>query len=80
MLRVSCISKPILEENYASLTRPFGRALFLICKSFCGNVSPLDVLFLGFDLDVFVFYVEAEPVIDAHVLVGDPDQAKRARR
>lgn len=43
---------------------------------FRGNFFLLDVVFLGLDLDMFVLDVESEAVIDAHVLVGHPDQAE----
>ena len=36
------------------------------------------VFLLGLDFEVFVFDVEAETVIDAHVLVGDPDDGEKS--
>lgn len=37
---------------------------------------PLDLDFLGLDLNLLMLNVETEVVVDAHVLVSDPDDGE----
>ncbi|MCU1299510.1 MAG: hypothetical protein JWO91_3788 [Acidobacteriaceae bacterium] len=51
-------------------------------RSKSGSLGPGSFLFLQFffircDFDSFVFYIETQPVVDAHILVRDPDQRKK---
>ena len=38
----------------------------------------IGIRLVGFDLNLFVLDIESQTVVDAHVLVGDPDQGKSA--
>ena len=42
-----------------------------------GCFALVDVLFPGFDFNLLTFDVEAEAVIDAHVLICDPHQCEK---
>jgi hypothetical protein len=38
----------------------------------------VDLLLVGLDFDLFMFDLEAQSVVNAHVLVRDPDQGKKS--
>ena len=59
--------------------RPCGRASDLGASAIDPSwllLTRVNFLFVGFDFDLFMFDVETKAVVDAHVLVGDPDQGE----
>ena len=66
-------ANPRLRRNPSPLRRdlPSRRLLFV-----GGVLFSLNFDFLGLDLDLLVLNVETEVVVDAHVLVGDPDDGE----
>ncbi len=64
-------SLPYWQQANESLQRSRGSSS---CLAFSGRVFFL----LGVDLHLLVFNIQPEMVVDAHVLVGHPDQGKKS--
>ena len=79
-------SESPLQRNKFALARYSSRGLAAAGAKFFSSLLPrflllnflfVDSLFIGFDFHLFVFNVKAQAVVDAHVLIGNPDESEK---